>query len=299
MAGGESWQILLMTDGYRGRLAPSPTGWLHLGHARTFWTAYQRCLQHNGVLVMRNEDLDTSRARPEFAQAMLEDLRWLGIDWHEGPDCGGPFAPYEQSRRVAFYRHSFDTLRERGFVYPCTCSRQDVLRSIAAPHAGDDEPVYTGTCRNNTLDEAKARNKPFCWRFKVPGGENISFEDSGAGRQTCVAGRDFGDFVVWRQDGLPSYQLAVVTDDAAMQITEVVRGEDLLRSTARQILIYRALGWTIPAFHHCPLLRDEKGERLAKRHDSLSLRSLRAQGVTPAQIIESFCSLVPVFPFVK
>ena len=264
---------------YRGRLAPSPTGYLHLGHAKTFWTAQKRARQKGGDLVLRNEDLDRARCRPEFVLAMLEDLRWFGLQWNEGPDCNGPFAPYNQSERMDFYRSALDQLRAGGFVFPCTCSRKDILSAVAAPHAEDDEPLYPGTCRGRK--ESEVAGKKISWRFRVPDGEAIVFDDLNLGNQTFVAGRDFGDFVVWRPDDVPAYQLACTVDDSRMRITEVVRGADLLASTARQILIYRALGWQAPQFFHCELMRDEQGRRLAKRHDSLSLRQLRAQNATP------------------
>jgi glutamyl-queuosine tRNA(Asp) synthetase len=266
---------------YRGRLAPSPTGYLHLGHAKTFWIAQQRARLAQGKLLLRNEDLDAPRARPEFVQAMLEDLRWFGFQWDEGPDCGGPCAPYSQSERRQYYCEAFEKLRQAGHIYPCRCSRKDVLQALQAPHAGDEEPIYPGTCRSASLDTS---TQPMNWRFRVPDGEPISFDDACQGRQTFVAGKDFGDFVVWRNDGLASYQLAVVVDDAAMGITEVVRGADLLVSTARQILLYRALNLRIPEFYHCHLVRDETGKRLAKRHDALSLRKLREQGATPEDL---------------
>ena len=274
---------------YRGRLAPSPTGYLHLGHARTFWTAQERARERGGMLVLRNEDLDGPRCRPEFVTAMIEDLRWFGFEWQEGPDCGGPCGPYTQSERRRFYAEAFDKLRRKGFVYPCTCSRQDVLRALGAPHQGEEEPVYPGTCRPGPSSKAKVQgSKPsggpapqINWRFRVPDGEPIAFVDGHAGPQWFVAGKDFGDFVVWRHDDIPSYQLAVVVDDAAMGITEVVRGADLLTSTARQLLLYRALNLTPPAFHHCPLMTDGSGARLAKRHDALSLQALRDGGTSP------------------
>ena len=278
---------------YRGRLAPSPTGHLHLGHARTFWLAQQRAQAHGGTLVLRNEDLDSTRFQMEFVPAMMEDLRWFGFEWQEGPDCGGPSAPYNQSGRMAVYRAALEKLRAGHFIYPCTCSRKDIRSAARAPHAEDDEVIYPGTCRRNselrmTNDELNSefgiRNSEFAWRFRVPDGETISFIDGNCGEQRFVAGKDFGDFVVWRGDGVPAYQLACVADDAAMQISEVVRGADLLVSTARQILLYRALGLTPPAFYHCPLWRDEAGVRLAKRHDALSLRTLRARGETPESL---------------
>jgi glutamyl-tRNA synthetase len=279
---------------YRGRLAPSPTGYLHLGHSRTFWIAQQRARASDGVLVLRNEDLDAQRFKLEFVGAMIEDLKWFGFEWQEGPDCGGPFGPYNQSERREFYLGAMRKLLAGGFVYPCTCSRSDVRRALSAPHQGEDEPVYPGTCREKfklsseegAFDPDNKGGSPLKrnWRFRVPDGEKIAFADGLCGPQQFVAGKDFGDFVVWRHDGVPAYQLSVVVDDAAMRITEVVRGADLLPSTARQLLLYRALGVPAPQFYHCPLMTDEKGVRLAKRHDALSLRRLRAEGNSPTQL---------------
>jgi glutamyl/glutaminyl-tRNA synthetase len=276
---------------YRGRLAPSPTGYLHLGHAKTFWTAQERARGHRGTLILRNEDLDRARCRPEFVTALFEDLRWLGLEWSEGPDVGGPFAPYNQSERMDFYRAVLERLRAGNFIYPCACSRRDVRQAAAAPHAEDDEPIYPGTCRSKRLSEIGAQK--FNWRFRVPDGQTIAFRDENCGEQKFVAGDDFGDFIVWRHDDLPAYQLACVVDDAAMGITEVVRGADLLVSTARQLLLYHALGWRPPRFFHCELVRDEQGRRLAKRHDALSLRTLRAQGQSPEQVRALFSAQSP------
>ncbi len=277
---------------YRGRLAPSPTGYLHLGHARTFWTARHRAREAKGTLILRNDDLDHVRCKPEFVAAMYEDLRWFGFAWQEGPDIGGPCAPYAQSERIDFHREMLRKLQAAGCVYACTCSRQDVLRALGAPHAGEDEPIYPGTCRPSFGEKRAIKPLPkgarINWRFKVPDGEAISFVDGAQGLQTFVAGRDFGDFVVWRHDDIPSYQLAVVADDAAMGITEVVRGADLLASTARQLLIYKALGLQPPGYYHCPLVTDETGIRLAKRHDALSLRTMRERGVTPESIRQNW-----------
>jgi len=267
---------------YRGRIAPSPTGYLHLGHAQTFWTAQARTQANGGVLVLRNEDIDATRYRMEFVAAMLEDLKWFGFAWREGPDIGGPFGPYNQSERREHYCAALEKLRAGGFVYPCTCSRKDIQSAARAPHAEEEaEPIYPGTCRQK--QKAEIGTQKFSWRFRVPDGEAISFTDGNFGLQRFVAGKDFGDFAVWRHDDVPSYQLACVVDDAAMQITEVVRGKDLLLSTARQLLLYRALGQPTPAFFHCPLLCDESGERLAKRHEALSLRKLRDDGILPEQ----------------
>ena len=268
---------------YRGRLAPSPTGYLHLGHARTFWVAQERARARGGELILRNEDLDSTRYKMEFVGAMLEDLRWFGFEWSEGPDIGGKFAPYNQSERMDHYRAALEKLRAANFIYPCTCSRKDIQAATRAPHANDDdEPIYPGTCRENRQSEIA--NRKFCWRFRVPDSEVISFKDGNLGEQRFAAGKDFGDFVVWRGDDVPAYQLACVADDAAMRITEVVRGADLLVSTARQILLYRALSLPVPDFFHCELMLDESGKRLAKRHDALGLRQLRARGETPENL---------------
>lgn len=274
------------TSPYRGRIAPSPTGYLHLGHARTFWTAQQRAREFAGTLILRNEDLDRDRCKPEFVDGMYEDLRWFGLAWQEGPDNGGPFAPYNQSERLSLYRDALTILIERELVYPCTCSRKDIQAAVTAPHAADDEAIYPGTCRQNRKSEII--NHKFSWRFRVPDGEAITFTDGNLGPQQFIAGKDFGDFVVWRHDDVPAYQLACVADDAAMQITEVVRGADLLVSTARQLLLYRALKLQPPAFFHCPLMTDVNGVRLAKRHDALSLRHLREQGQSPDEIRAHF-----------
>ena len=274
---------------YRGRLAPSPTGFLHLGHARTFWAAQERARAAGGELVLRNDDLDSTRYKMEFVEAMLADLRWFGFEWSEGPDIGGPFAPYHQSGRMGFYRAALAKLQAGGFIYPCTCSRKDIQAALTAPHPeNDEEPIYPGTCRDNR--EPEIVNRKYSWRFRVPAGEVVSFVDGNCGGQKFIAGKDFGDFVVWRHDGVPAYQLSCVVDDAVMRITEVVRGADLLVSTARQLLVFRALGWPPPQFYHCELMRDEHGERLAKRHDALSLRSLRGQGNSPAKLRNGWLS---------
>jgi glutamyl-tRNA synthetase len=277
-----------VSSSYRGRIAPSPSGLLHVGHAQTFWQAYQRARAADGTLIFRNEDLDPQRSRPEFADAMLEDLRWLGIRWDEGPDVGGPLGPYEQSRRREHYLATWKQLLHGGFLYSCTCSRKELSRVAQAPHEGDEGPMYPGTCRPvEPLTPGRGVDSPagMNWRFRVPEGAVIEFEDLHFGRQRMVAGQDFGDFPIWRRDGVPAYQLAVVADDIAMGITEVVRGADLLLSTARQILIYQALGQRAPQWFHCGLVLDELGERLAKRHDALSIRALREQGKRPEELL--------------
>lgn len=281
---------------YRGRLAPSPTGYLHLGHARTFSVAYRRARARGGTLILRNEDLDAARSRPEFAAAMIEDLRWLGLNWDEGPDVGGPSGPYAQSERGGHYKFAWSKLLSTESIYPCVCTRKELASVAQAPHesgAPGAEPLYPGTCRpaergrkNNIADFDRPGDHN--WRFRVPDGEAISFIDLKRGVQQFVAGRDFGDFLVWRRDGVPSYQLAVTVDDALMRVTEVVRGADLLLSTARQLLLQKALGFPTPDYYHCDLMTDGEGNRLAKRHDALSLRALRAADARPEELLASF-----------
>jgi glutamyl/glutaminyl-tRNA synthetase len=267
---------------YRGRLAPSPTGYLHLGHARTFWIAQQRA--KGGTLFLRNDDLDRARCRPEFVAAMVEDLRWLGLDW-EGPIVS-------QSERIPRYRAALERLHAAGLIFPCHRSRRDVLEAAGAPHEGeaDDEPLYPREFRpavGTPLPPLEAKIA-VNWRFRVPDHGVLSFQDGCAGEEHAEMGRDFGDFLVWRKDDTPSYQLATVVDDAEMGITEIVRGADLIKSTFRQFLLFHALGWKVPAFYHAPLMRDENGVRLAKRHDAMALRTLRAQGMTPKAIRAQF-----------
>ncbi|ACB75670.1 tRNA glutamyl-Q(34) synthetase GluQRS [Opitutus terrae] len=273
---------------YRGRLAPSPTGLLHLGHARTFWFAAERARAAGGTLVLRNDDLDSTRYRMDFVAAMIEDLHWLGFDWSEGPDVDGPHAPYNQSERRAHYRAALEQLHAAGLIFPCTHSRRDVIEAVGAPHA-DDEPVYPKTFRPPADTPLPPLGDPITvnWRFRVPD-EELVFHDGRFGEQRAIAGRDFGDFLVWRKDDVPSYQLSCAVDDATMQITEVVRGADLIKSTFRQLLLLRALGHAAPRYFHCPLMTDDRGERLAKRHDALSLRALRERGASPREICEQF-----------
>ncbi|MGD0445907.1 MAG: tRNA glutamyl-Q(34) synthetase GluQRS [Edaphobacter sp.] len=270
-----------MAPVYIGRLAPSLTGLLHLGHAATFWQAFTRAREHNGTLLFRNEDLDPTRSKPEYAEAMIEDLAWLGVEWQP--------SMLSQSQRLSLYRAALDELLITGHIYPCHCSRKDLVAMMHAPHEEiDDEPIYPGTCRP-ALD-VQQHEKPFQpnvnYRFRVPDEAIIRFEDRNLGPQSFTAGRDFGDFLVWRKDGFPSYQLACVVDDADTNITEVVRGRDLLKSTARQILLQRALMLPTPAYFHTQLLTDEQGTRLAKRHDALAIRTLRQQGLSRDQVLD-------------
>ncbi|MFO1021209.1 MAG: glutamate--tRNA ligase family protein [Planctomycetales bacterium] len=272
---------------YRGRLAPTPSGYLHLGHASTFQVAADRARQANGALVMRIEDLDQDRCREEFVAGAMEDLRWLGLTWQEGPDVGGPLGPYVQSKRLGCYLDVWRHLAAGGCIYPSPHSRKDVTQALSAPHDDGSEPLFPPSLRP-TVGEHYDENNPgeVNWRFRVPDGEVITFLDGQYGAVTRVAGKGFGDFLVWRKDGFPSYELAVVADDHAMQISEVVRGADLLTSTARQLLLYRALGWNPPRFFHVPLLCDAQGERLAKRDAALTIRTMRTSGMSAREVWE-------------
>ncbi len=258
---------------YVGRLAPSPTGYLHLGHARTFWQAAQRARAHNGRLHLRIDDLDRERSRPEFIAACEQDLRWLGLEWQP------PIV--RQSERIHLYRDALKRLITSGLAYPCSCSRRELAVAALAPHDEDDEPIYNGRCRHLPASEFR---EGVNYRLRTPDGEGVVVADRNLGPQAYACGRDFGDFLLWRKDGVPSYQLATVVDDAAIGVTEVVRGRDLLKSAARQLLIAHSLGLAAPAWFHVELLRDEHGVRLAKRHDALAIRMLRAQGMTAEEV---------------
>lgn len=265
---------------YRGRIAPTPTGDMHVGHARTFHTAWRRAVDAGGDVVLRIEDLDPLRCRKEWTERAIEDLAWLGVQWTEGP--------YYQSQRRAVYEEAWRTLRDAGIIYPSDVSRRELRDAAHAPHEDEEgaEPVFPPELRS-PLGAGREAATPagVVWRFRVPDGETVRFVDAIQGPQSYTAGTDFGDFVVWRKDDVPAYELAVVADDIAMGITEVVRGEDLLRSTARQLLVYRALHAAAPAWCHLPLVRDTEGRRLAKRHQALSVRELRQRGLTPGEVL--------------
>jgi len=271
----------------RGRFAPSPTGELHLGNARTALLAWHQARSAGGRFVMRIEDLDRARAIAGAMDRQLAALRALGIDWDEGPDLGGPFAPYVQSERLAFYQAAVDKLREVGRIYPCYCSRAEIARVASAPHGpSDDGPVYPGTCRN--LSEAERRRREAAGRkpalrFRVEPGV-VEFCDLVAGPFAQDVEREVGDFIVKRADGVFAYQLAVVVDDAAMQVTDVLRGDDLLASTPRQLQLYRALELPVPRFAHVGLLLGPEGERLSKRSAPESVAALLERGVDPQRI---------------
>lgn len=260
-----------------GRLAPSPTGAQHVGNARTYLIAWLSARSQGGRLVLRLEDIDSPRVKSGAAERALEDLRWLGLDWDEGP--------LVQSERLPLYENALRQLQERELVYPCTCSRADIERAASAPHAEHEGPVYPGTCAGRRATDAAALgDTPFAWRFRLRG-HSPEFVDGFRGLTRMDLGEVGGDFVVWKSAGTPAYQLAVVVDDAAQGVTEVVRGDDLLTSTPRQLLLYEALGLTPPRFVHVPLVVGPDGRRLAKRHGDTRLGTLRSAGMAPEALL--------------
>ncbi len=254
---------------YRGRIAPTPSGLLHIGHAKTFKIAQDRARKNNGNLILRIEDIDSQRCSQQFIDEAIKDIASINIVCDEGYNIGGKYAPYQQSKRTNLYWQIMQELITKKVVYPSMKSRKDI-KSISKFPARifsfcETEPIFPPELRNldfnlETIQDIRSVN----WRFKVPDGESIKFVDNRSGEHAFVAGEDFGDFLVWRKSGEPSYELAVVVDDHEMQITEVVRGEDLLLSTARQILIYNAMNWEIPEFYHCKLLKDDDGQKISK-----------------------------------
>jgi glutamyl-tRNA synthetase len=267
-----------------GRLAPSPTGAQHLGNARTYLLAYWSARKAGSTLVLRIEDLDSPRVKTWATGQAIDDLRWLGLDWDEGPDVGGPHGPYVQTERMELYRQALQRLIETNRVYPCTCSRGDLTVAGSAPHFEHEGPVYPGTCASWQPDDPLPTAGNYCWRFRAAARE-IEFEDLVGGRQSCVPADDLGDFPVTQKNGQPSYQLAVVVDDAAMGIGEVVRGDDLIASTFRQLELYEALGLAPPNFAHVPLVQGIDGRRLAKRHGDTRLSHYREQAVAAATLV--------------
>lgn len=266
----------------RGRFAPSPTGEIHLGNAWTALLAWLQVRSAGGTMVLRVEDLDPDRSRAEYIDKMMSDMRWLGLNWDEGPDVGGKYAPYCQHTRRELYQAALKQLIAAGLIYPCYCTRAELASS--APHAGDKERIYSGTCRQRKMGEARPASRQPALRLAVPSGE-VSFTDLHAGRICQELSQEVGDFVVRRSDGVHAYQLAVVVDDAGMAISHVLRGDDLLSSTPRQLLLYQLLGLTPPTFTHVPLLVDIQGYRLSKRQQALSIAALRQQGVKAEVII--------------
>jgi len=270
----------------RGRFAPTPSGLFHMGNAFSALAAWLQMRQIGGQLLLRIEDIDKPRSRPAFAEQQMNDLRWLGLDWDEGPDIGGPHAPYEQSKREDLYEEALNELTKKELLYPCFCSRAELASIGSAPHGLSSEGgAYPGFCSQLTEAEQAERrvSKEPALRFRMPH-RQWNFRDAFAGEHD-FSGKALGDFVVKRADGMFSYQLAVVVDDAAMGITDVLRGRDLLDSTPRQLALYEALSLPAPSFAHVPLIGDASGERLSKRDKSLTLASLREDGASPQRLI--------------
>jgi glutamyl-tRNA synthetase len=271
----------------RGRYAPSPTGPMHLGNLRTALLAWLQTRLNDGKFVLRMEDLDLPRCKPGSAEQIVEDLLWLGLDWDEGPDIGGPFAPYDQSERGGHYEDALKKLIDKELAYPCWCSRKEIAEASSAPHGGT--PVYPGTCRDLTGDERAARqaerpDRQPSWRFKVTDHAEVVVTDELIGEISQNVATEVGDFILKRTDGLWAYQHAVVVDDIDMGITDILRAEDLADSTPRQALLFRALGVELPRFWHVPLVFDADGNRMSKRFDSTSLSTLENE-FTPAQLV--------------
>lgn len=258
----------------RGRLAPSPTGSQHLGNARTYLIAWLLARQTGGEVMLRIEDIDSPRIKAGATVQLFDDLKWLGLNW-DGE-------PMVQSKRRGTYQNALDVLRRKELVYPCTCTRSDIAAAASAPHLEHEGPVYPGTCSHRTSRDALTLTK-YAWRFRVT--DTPAFNDLVRG-PTCIDLRQHGgDFVVWKNDDTPAYQLAVVVDDAAQHITQVIRGDDLVPSTPRQLLLFKSLGFEPPLYGHVPLVIGEDGQRLAKRHGDARLSTFRENGVTAEQII--------------
>lgn len=286
-------------DKVRGRYAPSPTGELHLGNALTALISWLQVRNLGGNYLLRIEDIDRERSRVEFARQIVEDLRWIGIDWDEGPEVGGDYGPYFQSQRNDQYQSALSQLSARGDIFYCYCSRAEVARAASAPHAAFDEgPRYPSTCRDLSPEKEKALResgqKPSV-RFRVSPGR-VSFHDMVFGPFEQDVSSVVGDYVLLRTDGWPSYQLAAVVDDVAMEVTDIIRGGDLINSTPRQILLFKALGARLPRFGHVPILLGPDGVRLSKRHGDITLAGLRRRGVNPEKIIGLLAGLAGLLP---
>jgi glutamyl-tRNA synthetase len=264
-----------MSAAPRGRLAPSPTGAQHVGNARTYLIAWLSARSRGGSVTLRIEDIDSPRVKTGAIDLIREDLGWLGLDWDEGP--------FIQTQRLLLYEAALERLKSLELVYPCTCTRTDIAEAASAPHLEHEGPVYPGTCAHRRAADAEELDWPYAWRFRVA--DSPAFDDLFRGPTHVDLRHIGGDFVVWKSSRTPAYQLAVVVDDAEMGITEVIRGDDLVPSTPRQLLLFRALGRTSPRFGHVPLVVGPDGRRLAKRHGDTRLAALRTAGVTSEALL--------------
>ncbi len=267
-----------------GRLAPSPTGAQHVGNARTFLIAWLSLRTRGGRVILRIEDIDSPRVKLWAVQQVIDDLQWLGLDWDEGPDVGGPHAPYVQTARVTQYAAALEFLKRGDQLYPCLCTRTDIAEAASAPHLGLEGPIYPGTCSHRTPADIESLSTEYAWRFRVSD-QSLQIEDQFSGSAHCTPAKELGDFVIGKKDGTPAYQLAVVVDDHAMGVTEVCRGDDLLPSAFRQRELYEAFHWPPPKFIHVPLVVGADGRRLAKRHGDTRISVLREQGVSPERLL--------------
>src|SRR6056297_2152386 len=267
-----------------GRLAPSPTGAQHLGNARTYLLAWLAARQAGGKLILRIEDIDSPRVKEGARGQAIEDLAWLGLDWDEGPDRGGAQGPYIQTERSDLYAAALQRLIEAGRAYPCVCTRKDIAEAASAPHVTHEAPVYPGTCAGWQGGDALPAAGTFCWRFRTRA-RLRRFVDLVSGEHVLAVGPSLGDFPLTHKRGTCSYQLAVVCDDLAMGVTQVVRGDDLISSTFRQLELIDALAGQRPQYAHVPLVCGKDGRRLAKRHGDTRLAFFRDAGVPPERII--------------
>ena len=282
---------------YRGRYAPSPTGRLHLGNLRTALLAWLHARLSQGRFILRIDDLDLPRNQPGSMEQIIDDLRWLGLDWDEGPDIGGPHGPYLQSNRIQHYQAFFLQLQDQNQVFPCICSRKDVQQSPSAPNSGQLETIYPGTCRpsDNASKQGTPHNKPVSWRF-LTRNIKIAWQDNVSQPATIELDKTTGDFVIKRKDGLYAYQFASVVDDGLMGITDIVRGADLIDSMPRQLALFDALQFSRPRFLHAPLMKDNLGRRMAKRDGSDSLEQWKSRDRAPERLIGELASSCGLWP---
>jgi len=282
----------------RVRFAPSPTGFMHVGNARTALFNYLFARHHNGTFILRIEDTDIERHSEEAVKVIYDALRWMGINWDEGPDVGGSFGPYRQSERLDIYRKYIEELKRKGLVYECFCTQEELDEMRKKQLEKGEPPRYTGKCRNLTEEEKeklRAEGRKPVLRFKVPEDRVIKFQDLIKGEIEIHSRQLGGDFVIVRSNGMPVYNFVVVIDDALMGITHVIRGEDHISNTPKQILIYEALGFKVPQFAHLPMILGQDRSKLSKRHGSTSVKEFQEKGYLP-EAFTNFLALLGWYP---